>query len=400
MIRVVWFNNPHEHHNDLLRLGLMRLHRQKRLRYEERKLCECVDFGFSKTVTNHLHRRTSVISVKAHSNHVRCIVDSEDSFFWMSSLIREADVYFCSGYNSAFFEQRIFEPPYPWLHRNEVVLYEKRARELIETYADFFDRVRRYVPIGPELSRPPSRGWWRQKLRNVIHKAQSHVGETVPWYFRHKDLEERYQGLLDLREAPLLYDVVLQDTLWGWPRHRLALHQRLKELSGRYAIHSQLHWKEPLAIDGSDKTPMEHSEFPVSTQPIVNYEHMLASSRLAVFATGFHWGWRSIMMLALLFGLPVHADRLILEPWFDMGRFAISWNDSFDWQDLETKLDAITLETWNNVKAHNQRIYDEVMAPDRVAEYFVSSALGLDALDPTQWPLGKRSTEKILGPYA
>lgn len=34
-----------------------------------------------------------------------------------------------------------------------------------------------------------------------------------------------------------------------------------------------------------------------------NYEQLLASSRLGVFATGFHYGWRTIVTFAWAVGL-------------------------------------------------------------------------------------------------
>ena len=45
-----------------------------------------------------------------------------------------------------------------------------------------------------------------------------------------------------------------------------------------------------MALDGGDRFSMTSSDFPIETGRIDNYEMMLASSRLAVFATGFHWG--------------------------------------------------------------------------------------------------------------
>ena len=293
----------------------------------------------------------------------------------MSHLIREVDAYFCAGYNADFFEKRRFLPPYGWLKPRDTAFYEQRARDLINAFADCFGRVRPFVPIGPSMSQIPI-GWLQQKYRNADHKVRLSLGAAPSWQFKYQDFEFRYQSLLAYRAAPLLYDVVLWDTLWGWPRHRYALHQRLGSLAGRYAIHARLDWSEPSIHDGSAGELLDRTPFPLTTGHINDYERMLASSRLAIFATGFHWGWRNIMMVALLFGLPVWTDRLLLEPWFDMSMFEIRWNDTEDWHGLEEHLNAITEDDWQRIRVHNQRAYDKVMAPEKVAQYFIATAIG------------------------
>jgi hypothetical protein len=196
------------------------------------------------------------------------------------------------------------------------------------------------------------------------------------WRFSHQDFEARYRQLLSLRDAPALYDIVLLDTLWGWPRHRYNLHMRLKELSAAGKIvHARLRWSEPMSCDGGNRFPLSAADFPVETGNVAEYETMLASSRLAVFATGFHWGWRSIMALALMSGLPIHADRLLLEPWFDMDRFGIDWNDETEWPGVGDRLAAITDADRARIKVRNQIAFDELLAPERVAQYFLDTAL-------------------------
>ena len=81
MLRVKWFKNSHEQRNYWLRFGLMRLHVLGQILYEEWPLEACVAAGYDQAVATHTHRHTSVISVESKAQCVRCIVDSEDSFF-------------------------------------------------------------------------------------------------------------------------------------------------------------------------------------------------------------------------------------------------------------------------------------------------------------------------------
>lgn len=374
---VRWFKNDHEHRNYWLRFGLMRLHRAGQIRYREEPLARCVTAGFSNRLAQHQHRHTSVISVEAGGEPVRCIVDSEDSFFCMAHIIGFSDRYFCAGYNTDFFQHRNFKPPYAWLNPHETAFYRRRAAEIIADQGEFFVRVRPFVPIGPDLTRRAALRPIEQKLRNVHDKLTSRLLPNSSWHFAHADFENRYASLLALRNAPATHDIVLLDTLWGWPRHRLALHRRLGELSadGR-DIHSRLNWSRPSHWDGSDLAPLDKAGFPICSGQVGDYEPMLAASRLAVFASGFHWGWRNIMTLAMMLGLPILADRPFLEPWFDLDRFDIGWNDHANWDDLASALECMTAAERHRIAGHNQSAFDALLAPEKVAEYFVTTALG------------------------
>lgn len=376
MINVYWFRNGHEHRNYWLRFGLMRLHRAGRICYTEYALASCMDFGFDPSVVTHEHRHTSVVLIKEGSNARKCIIDSEDSFFFMSpELLRHADLYFCAGYSRSFFEDKRFVPPYAWQQPEEISFYDTRARELVDNCGPLFGRVRPFVPIGPELHLDRELTFMMRKLRNA-HNRMVSLRKARSWRIDHSDFEARYAQLLALRDARCQYDVVLLDTLWGWPRHRYALHLRLRELAqAGKSISARLRWAEPMALDGGDRFPLAKEEFPLETGHIDRYEPMLASSRLAVFATGFHWGWRNIMTLALMWGLPIHADRLLLEPWFDMSLFNISWNEELDWPHISTELSALSDDRVAQIKAHNQAAFDRLLAPERVADYFVAVAL-------------------------
>ncbi|RYY68267.1 MAG: hypothetical protein EOO13_12765 [Chitinophagaceae bacterium] len=101
------------------------------------------------------------------------------------------------------------------------------------------------------------------------------------------------------------------------------------------------------------------------------YELMLAKSRMAVFACGFHWGWRSIMMLALSTGIPVLTDRLLTEAYFDMNEFYLHQQEDHSWGSIEGELKKIDHSSWASIKLRNQSVYDMYMAPEAVARYFL-----------------------------
>ncbi|MBC7492874.1 MAG: hypothetical protein H7241_10605 [Novosphingobium sp.] len=81
------------------------------------------------------------------------------------------------------------------------------------------------------------------------------------------------------------------------------------------------------------------------------------------------------MTVALMWGLPIHADRPFLEPWFDIDRFIIGWNDHADWRDLPAALAAIDDAEPARIMSHNQAAFDELLAPECAARYFFEAAL-------------------------
>jgi hypothetical protein len=101
---------------------------------------------------------------------------------------------------------------------------------------------------------------------------------------------------------------------------------------------------------------------------------MLASSRLAVFATGYHWGWRNIMTLALYWGLPIYMDQPLLEPYFNFSEFKVFYNDD-QWQSIERYLQEIDEPIWQRIKTHNQAVYDRYLLPEKVAQYVLDTVV-------------------------
>ncbi|RYZ30313.1 MAG: hypothetical protein EOO10_03220 [Chitinophagaceae bacterium] len=375
-MKITWFRHHHENRNDLLRFGFMRLHYADQLHYKEVPFADAAKAAFSKKIMDYPdHRHLSFILVEWGRSKVRCLVDNEDSFALITPLVAEVDVCFCAGYNADFFEKKQFVDAYSWQTENDLQGYRQLIEEKIDSFGDHFHKIRRFIPIGPNLGAAAPRSRWKQKVANLVHRVNSVMGKGDDFQNMYEAFEKRQAYLNALRHEKMAYDVVLHDSLWGWPRHRVNLHKRLQTLSQKnYRIHSILNWNAPVGIDGSDLQPFAATEFPIKTNPIDQpYELMLAQSRLAVFATGFHWGWRNIMMLALQAGIPVLTDRLLTEPYFDMNEFKVFQQEDHTWGSVEALLSTISEAKWEEWKEHNQTVYDLYMSPEAVANYFITT---------------------------
>jgi hypothetical protein len=294
-------------------------------------------------------------------------------------LIREADIYFCAGYNSDFFLRRQFVDAYNWQQEEDLVWYRQTLSKKIEQLGAHFHKIRKFIPIAPNLATSLPVNGFKRKVRNLEHKITRWLGSSDRFSDDYKGFLLRYQQLLELRKNDLVYDIVLNDTLWGWPQHRINLHQSLQELQGKgFRIHSILKWADPVENDGSLLKQFDKNQFPIITLPINgNYETMISQSRLAVFACGFHWGWRNIMMLALMTGVPVLTDRLLTEAYFDLNEFSIFQTEDHQWKCLEGRLADMSEEKWKQQKARNHEVYDRYMAPEQVGRYFLNTCTKL-----------------------
>jgi len=364
---IIWFQNPHEQRNHLLLYGLMKLHKAGQIHFVYKPYEELERYIDAPKIRDHEHRHTSFFLFREEGKQVRVLVDSEDSFSQLCPLIEEVDVYFAAAYNTRFYRDRQFIEPYPWQTKEDIAVYERRAGELIGRYEQHFHKVRKFVPIGPNSGHPVAKSFWGQKIQNAKHKYYRRFRSQIYWEPQFEIFEARYRYLESLRNAGLQYDVVLHDTLWGWPGHRYKLHKELGRLSGQYRIHSMLKWH-----DSQETNPLNPGEFPIVSRPIDgNYEEMMASSRLAVFATGYHWGWRNIMTLAFYWGLPVLMDEPVFEPYFDMKEFRYFPHKSGKWMEIEKLLEQIDGNTRNEIKVHNQAIYDRYLRPEKVAKHIL-----------------------------
>jgi hypothetical protein len=366
---IIWFQNSHEQRNHLLLHGFMKLHKSGNIRFVYRPYAELEKYIQALKIRDHVHRHTSFFLFSAQGKQLRVLVDSEDSFAQLCPLIEEVDVYFAAAYNSRIYRDKQFLEPYPWQTKADVEPYEKRAEELIGLYGEHFHKIRKFVPIGPNSHHSSSVAPLQQKVLNAKDKLWKGLWKEIYWEPLFQMFEARYRHLDSLRNAPLQYDVVLNDTLWGWPVHRYKLHQELKRLSATHSIHSILKWH-----DSGEQNPLNPEEFPILTRPITgNYEQMMASSRLAVFATGYHWGWRNIMTLALYWGLPVLMDEPVFEPYFEMKEFRYFTHRTGEWKEIGQILETTLEQEWQKIKIENQATYDRLMRPEKVAAYVLKT---------------------------
>ncbi|MFP5042389.1 hypothetical protein [Parasediminibacterium sp. JCM 36343] len=369
MVKVIWFKNSHEQRLNWLKFGLMQLHIQKKIVFLEKDSKTLSGESISDAAKQHTHKHTVLIKVIKKGEAKWVMADAEDSFFFVQPLIKDVDLYFCSAYNTDFFVNKKFEYKLPWQSDKDIKEYKAIANDLIDKYGSHFHKARRLAPISPSLfPATPSKGALSQKISNIVYKIHQILFGSNSWGDAYDLFDKRYQELLGYRHQPLQYDIVLHDSLWGWPQHRINLHKRLKGLAGEFSILSELKY----APDGYVKE-FNAEDFPMVTQPIAgNYEQKIVASKLGVFATGFHFGWRNIVLLALMAGIPVYTDYIILEPYFDFNEFQLFYNNN-EFNDLKEILLSINEKSWQDIKTHNQQMFDKYMHPAKVAAYFVDT---------------------------
>ncbi|MBB6235492.1 hypothetical protein HDC90_000089 [Pedobacter sp. AK013] len=374
MIKVHWFRDAPEERNDWLRFGLMELAKKKEIRYSEWDLKQMTVYGFSQEILSKpSHRHLSFLVVDDGNRKVKCIIDNEDSFALFSELIIYADVYFCAGYNSDVFEQKSLPKFYNWQTAADVAWYTDLLSKKILHFGDQFHKVRKFIPIGPNLWKNIPIGRRKRLGLNIQHRFRKIFGLSNQYQTVHECFLSRYSDLVGLRNGKLSFDITLSDTSWGWPAHRIKLHHQLKELSKEgFNIHSILKLAEPSVCDNSISLSLDYKDFPMKIGEILNYERMLASSKLGVFACGFHWGWRNILTLALFVGIPVVTDRLLTEAYFDINEFIIHETEDENWLLVKDLLNDLDPLEWENIKKHNQKVYDKYLHPESVANYFIS----------------------------
>ena len=369
MIKIIWFKNSHEQSLNWLKFGLMQLHKKKKIIFVEKDNDQLKFENVSDAIKNHKHRRTVILKVIKNGLTKFIFADAEDSFFHLSHLIKDIDIYFISSYNTDFFIHKKTDYLLSWHNQEEVMEYKEIATDLISKYGNEFYKVKKLFPIGPGLDlQLPKLGWIQSKLKNLLFKLHKSLLGSNNWEEAYKLFEMRYAKLLSYRNEPLLYDIVALDTLWGWPEHRMELHNQLMLLSSQFNILSELRFNE-----NKHTKHIDPNDFPIVSNLINgDYEQKLVSSRLGVFATGYHFGWRNIVMVALMAGIPIYSDEIILEAYFDWNLFKIFYNKG-NFEKLPNLLSSITEEEWLIIKKHNQKVFDEFMHPLKVAEYFVNT---------------------------
>jgi hypothetical protein len=373
---VTWFSHSHEHSLHWLKLGLMRLARRGEIRFLQ--IPNEIASGLPAPLVKKVHRRLVVLTVNDSRFTKIVLADGEDSVFQTSPLIEHADHYFVCSYRRSFFHGEPFDLGYSWQTEGELAHYRLLWQELQSSLKNHLHKGRSFYPIGPDLAAAqPDAPWMQNKLRNVRYKIRSSVSHTRDWSREHEQFERRYLYLTTLRESPVRYDIVLRDSLWGWPRHRIALHKLLQKLAERYEIHSRLSYRECFDYEYAGFEKPSRTDFPIEagTPDAENYEQMFASSRLAVLATGFHWGCRNLMTLAQFLGIQVLGDPLEFQNAYDLSQ-GMEWNVDGRWSKVEPLLDQLRDASETANRKRRQVYFDSVMQPELVANYLIGRALG------------------------
>jgi len=172
--------------------------------------------------------------------------------------------------------------------------------------------------------------------------------------------------------------VALLDSLWGWPRHRISLHRQLAALVEQgYAIRSRLDYRKPEPYELGDAPAPQPDLFPMQVGATIhgNYEQLLAASRLGVFATGFHYGWRNIVTLAWALGLQTLQDPFTYRFLFDPAPFLQPLGPE-GWNGISSQLDQARRESPDERLARWSH-FDHVASPEHVTAMVVDQ-LGTD----------------------
>jgi hypothetical protein len=376
-MQITWFRHAHEARNDYFRYALMKQHLNGALTYREFPQKKGRDFGLSDELVQHDHRHTSILRVDHGSRSRLVAIDNEDGFIHMQTFIEEVDAYFCCPFTPAFHREKKFPPLLPWQTDTDVASYRAKASDLIERYGEHFGKVRRLAPTPTRLADfgAMSQSEWRTAVwKHRFRRLQVWKDDRELWRHDYAACEARYNQMLSYRDLSLHYDVVCRESLWGWPDNRIDLHKRLHALREEgHEVYSQLTpaSDEQVIPPRFEVTEENRARLDALMEPMGledGYETALGRSRLAVFPTGFHWGWRGIMFLGLCAGLPTLMDRPIYEPYFDFDAFKVAYNEG-TWEKTRELVNEIDEQRWKSIKQENQEVFDQYLSPEGVGEY-------------------------------
>ncbi len=377
--QVTWFANPHEHSLHYVKFGFMRLARLGEIRFRELPNHVAEGGLLPAPIRDHVHRRTVALRVSSGHLNRLLVLDGEDSIFQTSRLIQWCDLYLSCTYRRAFFDGAPFNLGYAWQDEDELAWYRRTYSELQQRYHPHLAKARPLAPIGPNMEWTTPVGGWRRRWIGLRHRLSRLRTPWIDWRIQHERFERRWTQLMTLRNTPPAHDVVLKDTLWGWPRHRMALHQQLAQLAGDYDIRSELHYSPASEHEGNPARHPTKTDLPRIAGGGVSgsYEQMLAASRLGVFATGFHWGCRNIVTLAWLLGLKVLSDPFIFESWFDFRDLETEFTGGAgDWREIAPLLKRVTQGDTILARPRIQSAFDRLMGPEVCARKVIETALG------------------------
>lgn len=373
--RVTWYRNSHEQSVQLHKFGLMQLAAAGRIHLRELPVTAAGD-ELPPELVAHPWRRLALIAVDHGGERMLAAIDGEDAPFQLSEVLRHVDRYFTCTYAPCFYEERRFGFALPWQTAAELRPYEEWQERVTTRLGDLFHRVRPTAPIGPALPDIRDRSWLSMRLGHLRTKVRRRFTTSIDWRPQLAAFEARWRQLQQWRRLSPEADVVLRDSLWGWPRHRIALHRDLARLAADgWSVRAELHHRHAEPYELGDQPAPDPAAFPLVVGGGVGptYETALAASRVGVFATGFHYGWRNIVTLAWAIGLPVLCDPFAYRFPFDH-RPLVTWTGG-DWSDLEARLRPLVSP---DPAARQRRLqhFDAVCSPLAVGQQLLDDCLG------------------------
>ena len=373
--RVTWYRNGHEQSVQLHKFGLMQLAAAGRITLRELPVTAAAA-ELPPELVAHPWRRLVVIAVEHSGERMLAAIDGEDSPFQLSDVLRHVDRYFTCTYAPCVYEERRFGFALPWQTDAERRPYVEWQERVTDRLGHLFHRVRPTAPIGPALPDIRQSDWLMTRLGHLRTKVRRRFTDTIDWHPQLAGFEARWSQLQQWRALPPTADIVLKDSLWGWPRHRIALHRALARLAADgWTVKAELHHRQAEPYELGDQPPPDPAAFPMLVGGGVGpgYETALAASRVGVFATGFHYGWRNIVTLAWTIGLPVLSDPIPYRFPFDH-RPLLSETDG-DWGDLEAWLRPLATP---DAAARRRRLqhFDAVCSPLAVGQQLLDDCLG------------------------
>lgn len=375
---VTWFGNDHDHSLHYFKFGLMRLAASGEIRFQEIQNSGASADLLPEFVRAHKHRRTAAVRISDGSLSRLVILDGEDSIFQTSPLIEHCDLYLSCTYRSRFFNDERFDLQEPWQSDSDVAWYREEYKRLQERFRTHFHKACPLAPIGPAMEWTPRLPFVKRKVHGLRHRLSALRAPKTDWGPQYERFSLRWEQLMEMRKIPVRHDVVLKDSLWGWPMHRVTLHRRLASLSGRYDIRADLNYLPATEHGGINAPHPDPADFPMKCGGGVtgNYEEILAASRIGVFSTGFHWGCRNIVTLAWLLGLKVLSDPFVHESWFDFKELETEFTThSGDWSEIDALLGRFSRSDAVEAKPRIQASYDRLMGPLVCARKIIEKSL-------------------------
>ena len=374
-LNVIWFGNDHDHFVHYFKYGLMKLARDGEIHFREIPNDQAGDL-LPPQIRDHRHRRTAAVRIDDGTQSRILILDGEDSIFQLSPLIQWCDLYFSCTYRRKFFEWEPFDLELPWQTEGEISHYRNLYYKLQNDYRDHLHKARPLMPMGPAMEWTKQPDFIRRKAWGARHKFSKLFAPWIDWGIQCARFEKRWEHLHQLRELEPVHDVVLKDSLWGWPRHRLALHRKLADLSDRYDIRSELHYRSAQPYELGGHLAPNPDDFPMISGGGVqgDYEEAIARSRLGVFATGFHYGCRNIVTLAWFLGLPTLSDPFSFESIYDFSEVGVEIHRSGSWEEIPEALETARCEN-KQIRIKRQQRFDEIADPIRGARWILNKSM-------------------------